>query len=149
MKRIVCVAILAIAATGCPKAPKVTVATQPPVDDRNTNYKPGAGAIVNSARAGKRVAALNDFEQLKTFIFAFELDNNRMPTKDELRAELKTAANLLKLIDDGAILLPTQLRKDGVWAYEVDADKAGGIMIVAGNVMRVISADDVKKYLGQ
>jgi len=133
---------------GCPKAPKVTVATQQPVDDRNTNYKPGAGAIVNSARAGKRVAVLNDFDQLRTFIFDYELQNSRMPTPEQLRVELKGAANIQKLIDEGAILLPTQMMKNGLWAYEVDADKVGGIVIAAGNVSRA-SADDVKALLGQ
>ncbi len=149
MKRIVCVAVLAIASIGCSKAPKIAVATQATVDGRNTNYKPGAGAIVNSARAGKRVAVLNDFDQLRTFIYAFELENNRMPTPEQLRGELRTAANIQKLIDEGAIIVPTPIMKDGVWAYEVDADKVGGILIVAGNVMRVTGADDVKKYLGQ
>ncbi len=148
MMRIVCIAIFAIAATGCPKAPKVTVATQQPVDDRNTNYKPGAGAIVNSARAGKRVAALNDFDQLKTFIFAYELENNRMPTPEQLRVELKDAANIQKLIDEGAIILSKPMIKGGLWAYEVDADKAGGIVISAGNVSRA-SADELKALLGQ
>ena len=85
---------------------------------------------------------------MKTFIFAYELENNRMPTKDELRVELKNAANLLKLIDEGAIVLPTAMPKQGLWAYEVDADKAGGIVIDSGNVGRK-SADEVKKLLGQ
>ena len=134
-------------AVGCPKAPKPT-STEPTVDNRNTNYRPGDGALINSARAGKRVAAMNDFDQLKTFIFAYELEYNRMPTKDELRAELKNAANLLKLIDEGAIVLPTAMQKQGLWAYEVDADKAGGIVIDSGNVGRK-SADEVKTMLGK
>ena len=132
---------------GCRKAPK-TVDTQPAVDPRNTNYQPGAGAMINSARAGKRLAAMNDFDQLKLFIFDYELNNNRMPTKDELRVELKNAANLLKLIDEGAIVLPATMRKDGLWAYEVDADKAGGIVILAGNIERK-NADDAKQLIAQ
>ena len=146
--RLTAMMIVAVgSAIGCPKAPKPT-STEPTVDNRNTNYRPGDGALINSARAGKRVAAMNDFDQLKTFIFAYELENNRMPTKDELRAELKNAANLLKLIDEGAIVLPTAMQKQGLWAYEVDADKAGGIVIDSGNVGRK-SADEVKKLLGQ
>ena len=140
--------LMAALALGCPKAPKVTVATQPHVDDRNTNYKPGAGAIVNSARAGKRVVVMNDFDQLRTFIFAFELMNDRMPTPEQLRVELKEAANIQKLIDEGAIILPMPMTKNGLWAYEVDADKAGGIVIAAGNVSRA-NADEVKALLGQ
>lgn len=146
MSRLLLIVVIAVS-LGCRKAPKTTE-TQPPVDPRNTNYQPGAGALVNSARAGKRLAAMNDFEQLKTFIYAYELDNNRMPTKEQLRAELANAGNLLKLIDEGAILLPTTMQKQGLCAYEVDADKAGGIVIVAGNVERK-SADDAKTLIAQ
>ena len=140
--------LLVVSALGCPKAPKVAVATQQPVDDRNTNYKPGAGAIVNSARAGKRLAVMNDFDNLKTYIFAYELENNRMPTAEQLRVELKGAPNIQKLIDEGAIIMPMPMTKGGLWAYEVDADKAGGIVISAGNVSRA-TADDVKALLAQ
>ena len=133
---------------GCPKAPK-TVDTQPPVDNRNTNYQPGAGVAINTIKAGKRTAAMHDFDQLKTIIYAMELENNRMPSKEELRTELSgNGKNLLKLIDDGAILVPTQPRKDGLWAYEIDAEKAGGIVVVAGNVSRA-TADDAKKLIAQ
>ena len=134
-------------AVGCSKAPKPT-STEPTVDNRNTNYRAGDGALINSARAGKRAAATNDFVNLKVFIFDFELNNNRMPTKEELRGEVKNAGNLLKLIDEGVILFPTSMQKDGVWAYEIDADKVGGIVLVANNVSRA-SADEVKKLLGQ
>ena len=147
MNRAALLLLLVAASLGCRKAPK-TVDTQPAVDPRNTNYQPGAGAMINSARAGKRLAAMNDFDQLKFFIFEYELNNNRMPTKDELRAELKSAANLLKLIDEGAIVLPATMRKDGLWAYEVDADKAGGIVILAGNIERK-NADDAKQLIAQ
>ena len=136
-------------ASGCKQKNSVPIATQAVVDSRNTNYRPGDGVIVNTARAGKRVAALNDFDQLRTFIFAFELDNNRMPTKEEIRTDLqKDAQNLLKLIDEGAILFPAILTKQGLWAYEVDSDKAGGIVITAGNVSRA-TKDEVKALLAQ
>lgn len=124
------------------------IATQPVVDSRNTNYRPGDGVIVNTARAGKRVAALNDFDQVRFFIFEHELNHNRMPTKEEIRTDLAGAPNLLKLIDEGAILFPAVLTKQGLWAYEVDSDKAGGIVITAGNVSRA-TKDEVKALLAQ
>jgi len=133
---------------GCKQKNSVPIATQPVVDSRNTNYRPGDGVIINTARAGKRVAALNDFDQLRTFMFSFELDNNRMPTKEEIRTDLAGAPNLLKLIDEGAILFPAMLTKQGLWAYEVDSDKAGGIVITAGNVSRA-TKDEVKALLAQ
>ena len=134
--------------TGCKQKNSVPVATQPVVDSRNTNYRPGDGEFVNAARAGKRGAVMHDFGQLRTFIFAFELDHNRMPTKEEIRTDLKDTQNLLQLIDEGAILLPAKLTKQGLWAYEVDSDKAGGIVITAGNVSRA-TKDEVKTLLAQ
>jgi predicted TIM-barrel enzyme len=144
--------ILLAAITGCKKVPQPTDGTTSPTfqaDDRNTNYRPGAGALKNTVQAGKRTAAMHDYEQLKTIIFAMELENNRMPTKDEVRTELTSnGKNLLKLIDDGAIIMPSQLKKDGLWFYEVDAEKVGGIVVFQGNVSRT-TAEDMKKYLGQ
>jgi len=140
--------LVVASALGCPKAPKPT-STEPTVDNRNTNYRPGDGALINSARAGKRVAAMNDFDQLRILMFAHELENNRMPSKEDMRTSLKTdAPNLLKLIDEGAIVMPTQPEKQGLWAYEVDADKAGGIVVFANSVGRK-TADEVKTILGK
>jgi len=135
---------------GCKKAKHVAAETQAtePVDDRNTNFRPGASVLKNTVQAGKRTAAMHDFEQLKTIIYAIELDNNRMPSKDEIRADLTlNGQNLLKLIDAGAIVLPEAPKKDGLWFYEVDAEKAGGIVVFQGNVSRA-TADEVKKLLG-
>ncbi len=151
MRRLFTMSLLPMVALalGCPKAPKVAVATQPAVDNRNTNYQPGAGVVVNTVKAGKRSAVQRDFDQLKKIIYAMELENNRMPSKEEIRTELaRNGQNLLKLIDEGAILVPTTLQKEGLWAYEVDADKAGGIVVVAGNVSQA-TADDAKKWLAQ
>ena len=142
----ICVAIALTC--GCKQKNSVPIATQPVVDSRNTNYRPGDGVIVNTARAGKRVAALNDFDQVRFFIFEHELNHNRMPTKEEIRTDLAGAPNLLKLIDEGAILFPAVLTKQGLWAYEVDSDKAGGIVITAGNVSRA-TKDEVKALLAQ
>ena len=149
--RIVAMIAICVAAAltcGCKQKNSVPIATQPVVDSRNTNYRPGDGVVINTVRAGKRTSTENDFNQLKVFIFAFELDHNRMPTKEEIRTDLAGAQNLLQLIDDGAILLPAKLTKQGLWAYEVDSDKAGGIVITAGNVSRA-TKDEVKALLAQ
>ncbi len=138
----------AVLSIGCPKAPKPT-STEPTVDNRNTNYQAGAGVVVNTVKAGKRTGVMLDYEQLKTIIFAMELENGRMPSKEEIRTELaRNGKNLLKLIDEGAIIMPTQPESQGIWAYEVDADKAGGIVIYANSVGRK-TADEVKTLLGQ
>jgi hypothetical protein len=144
-----------LAAIGCdfpkpkPKPPAEKVEEK--LDDRNTNFRPGASVLKNSVQAGKRVAQMHDFDQMKFFIFAYELENNRMPTIDEIKADLKNypdAREILKKIDEGVIILTGTKDKNGLWAYEVDADKAGGIICLGNSVSRA-SADDVKKYLGQ
>lgn len=144
--------VLALLA-GCdnPFAKKGASDSSQKVDDRNSNYRPGGGVIVNANQAKKRTVALNDFDQLKTIIVALDLDNSRMPTADAIKADLKANPNareLLAKIDDGAIVLTGTTDRQGLWAYEVDADKAGGIVLAGGNVSRA-SADEVKQWLGQ
>jgi hypothetical protein len=144
-----------LAAVGCGN-PLAVLKTPPPetsekIDDRNTNYRPGGSALGNAARAGKRTAQLHDFEQLGTIIFALELDNSRMPTVDAIKADLKAnpdAREILAKIDEGVIILTGTTDRQALWAYEIDADKAGGIILVNGRASRA-SADDVKDWLGK
>ncbi len=152
-----------VAAVGCnltinvPKRPTEATSTSAtttatgPVDDRNTNYRPDQSGLRNAKRAGERLAQQTQFDQLGTIMFALELQDNRMPTVDGVKADLKAnpdARDLLKLIDDGVIILTGTTDRQGLWAYEVDADKAGGIVLVSGRARRA-SADDVKQYLGK
>jgi hypothetical protein len=151
------VVLLVVVTVACgiklPSKPTEATTTEPttPIDDRNTNFRPGASVLKNTVQAGKRVAQLHDFDQMKFFIFAYELENNRMPTIEEIKADLKNypdARDILKKIDEGVIILTGTKDKNGLWAYEVDADKAGGIICLGNSVSRA-SADDVKKYLGK
>lgn len=121
-----------------------------PVDDRNTNYRPDQSGLRNAKRAAERMAQMTDFDQMKFFIFAYELENNRMPTIAEIKADLKQypdARQILKKIDDGVIILTGTKDKNGLWAYEVDSDKIGGI-ICLGNSIKRATADEVKQLLG-
>ncbi len=147
------------AAVGCnftinvPKrATQPTEAAPPTVDDRNTNYRADQSVLRNTKRAGERMAQMNDFDQMKFFIFSYELENNRLPTVAEIKADLKQypdASQILKKIDEGVIILTGTKDKNALWAYEVDAEKAGGIVCVgpSGNVRRA-TADEVKQLLG-
>ncbi len=136
---------------GCdnPFARKGTTETSEKIDDRNSNYRPGAGLGANLNQVKKRVPVQHDFEQLGIIIYALELQDSRMPTPDAIKADLKTnpdARELLAKIDDGAIILTGTTDRQALWAYEVDADKAGGFILVNGRASRV-SADDVKDWL--
>jgi major membrane immunogen (membrane-anchored lipoprotein) len=123
------------------------------IDDRNTNFRPDASVLKNTVQAGKRVAQLNDFQQMSFFILAYDLENNRMPTKEEIVADLKNypdASEILKKINEGVIILTGTKDKNALWAYEVDADKAGGIVCTgpSGAIKRA-TASEVKQLLGK
>jgi hypothetical protein len=147
-----------VAAVGCnltinvPKRPTEATETTPtsaPVDDRNTNYRPDQSVLRNTKRAGDRAAMMNDISQLGLLINALDLLNNKMPTKAEIMADLEAnvqARDILKKIKEGVIILTGSTNRDGLWAYEVDADKVGGIVYYGGRAERA-TAEDVKKYL--
>jgi hypothetical protein len=123
--------------------------TSEKVDDRNTHYRPGQGTLRNVLRSGQRGAAKVDFTQLQVYIFDHELNNNRMPTIDETKQILQAEApNLRKKVDDGVIVLTGTTDRKGLWAYEIDADKAGGIVLM-NNAVADATADDVKDWLGK
>jgi hypothetical protein len=154
------IALLAttVAAVGCnftvniPKRPTQPTEEAPPtVDDRNTNYRPDQSALRNTKRAGERLAQMNDFQAVQLFILDFDLNNNKMPTVAEIKASLKAAADtqhVLKKIEDGVIILTGTTNRNALWAYEVDAEKAGGIVCLgpSGNIRRA-TADEVKQYM--
>ena len=162
MRRLSFALVLAVGATvaavGCnftvniPKRPTQPTEEAPPtVDDRNTNYRPDQSGLRNAKRAGERLAAMTDFTSVQFFIYEYELNNNKMPTIAEIKASLKSAADtqhILKKIEDGVIILTGTTNKNALWAYEVDADKAGGIVCLgpSGSIRRA-TADEVKQYM--
>ncbi len=144
---------VAIVSGGCKKknsAPPVVKKEEPVVvDDRNTAHVPGGGTVQNVRKAAKRAVTMNDLQQLGTIIFSMELETNKMPTIEEIKAALKPdGLNLLAAIDEGAIILTGTTNKRGVWAYEVDADKAGGVIVTGPTpAARRAKADEVKQLL--
>jgi hypothetical protein len=145
----------ALVAGGCkkkekPVAKKEEPAPAPaPVDPRNSNYVQGGGAVQNIRQAAKRVVNQHDMAQLGIFILDFELTNGKLPTASEIKAMLTgDAAGIRKQIDEGVIILTGTTNKSGLWAYEVDADKAGGIVLTGPSAnARRATADEVKQLL--
>lgn len=148
MRAIVCG--LCVIAAGCAKKSTADVTPLPAsVDNRNTNFQAGAGTVQNVRKAGARAGAMNDFDQLGKFIELQYNETGKMPTKDEIKDYIKRdAVKLHGLISDGTIVLTGTKDHAGLWAYEVDADKAGGIGLTAGRAAR-LSADDVKAMLAK
>ena len=162
MRRLSFVLVLAVGATvaavGCnftvniPKRPTQPTEEAPPtVDDRNTNNRPDQSVLRNTKRAGERLAQMNDFQAVQLFILDYDLNNNRMPTIAQIKESLKGAADtqhVLKKIEDGVIILTGTQNRNALWAYEVDAEKAGGIVCLgpSGSIRRA-TADEVKQYM--
>jgi hypothetical protein len=146
----------ALVAGGCKKknsaAPvvKKEEPAPPPVDERNSAFVPGGGAIQNSRQAVKRVDHQNDIRNLGVLIFDFELTNGKLPTASEIKAAMTVGdwASVRKKVDEGVIILTGTTKKDGLWAYEVDADKVGGIVLTGPTPnTRRANADEVKQLL--
>jgi hypothetical protein len=73
-------------------------------------------------------------------------DFNKMPTAAEIKQMVQQDKTMSGMIADGSVILTNTTNRGGLWAYEVDADKKGGIVLVAGTASRA-SADEVKQYL--
>ena len=149
------VSVAILGGVGCKKkkavstaAPVATTPTPAPVSEKNTNFQPGAGAVQNVRQAARRTVSLNDMHQLGIAIQqTFQLDG-KMPDIEQIKAEVKTFPNIPAAIQDGTIILTGSKNASGLWAYEVDADKVGGIVLVGGSARRA-DATEVKQLLAQ
>ncbi|MCZ2343191.1 MAG: hypothetical protein LC104_15565 [Bacteroidales bacterium] len=113
----------------------------------NTNFQAGAGAVQNIRKAGQRTATLNDMQQLGLLMTQMELESNRMPQPTDVKNAIRRdAPTLLALIEDGTIILTGTRDRGGLWAYETEADKRGGVGLVAGTPRRM-QADEIQQML--
>ncbi len=137
---------------GCNKKPTADTVPPPPapsVDPRNTNYQGGAGTVQNVRKAGMRAGALNDHDQLGKFIELQYAETGKMPTAAEVKDYIRRdAPKLVARIEDGTIVLTGTNDHAALWAYEVDADKAGGVGLQAGKARRMDAAE-VQQLLGK
>jgi hypothetical protein len=152
MIRIVLVTgLVMVLLSGCKKKPKETApdTTPPPVSaGSDTSPQAGGGALINSMRAARRTNGLNELSNLGTLIEEMRDPYGKMPTKDQIVANLKKSApTILKAIEDGSYILTGTTDGSGLWAYEVDADKQPGIALIAGRAQRT-APEEIKKYLG-
>lgn len=113
----------------------------------NTNYVAGGGVAQNVRQAGRRTVALNDFKQLGIAIQQVQLLDG-MPDKERIKAEVRTFGPIATAINDGSIILTGTKDPAGLWAYEVDADTKGGIVLIGGTARRADAAE-VKQLLAR
>lgn len=139
--------------TGCdlplPKKKPKSAETTPTIDDRNTNYRSGDSTLRNSLRAGQRAGLMVEMDQIGKMISQTVILDDRMPSAAEITKDVQQqSGKLAGLIADGTIILTDTTDKRGLWAYEVDSDKAGGLVLVGGTVSRA-TADDVKALIAR
>lgn len=106
----------------------------------------GGGAIQAVRKAARRTDALNEMNTLGQVISFMQNDLGRMPTREQIVAELKQYPKLLTAINEGAFVLTGTTQAGGMWAYEADAENAGGIALIGGRAARS-TADEVRQYL--
>jgi len=146
--RLLLILAMTCALVGCKKKAKDTAPDPAPAPGANTNYVPGGGAVQNVRQAARRTVALNDFHQLGLAIKQVELLDGRMPDADRIKAEVRTFPNIPAAIDERVIILTGTNDASGLWAYEVESDTKGGIVLVNGVASRA-SADEVKQHLAR
>lgn len=169
MKRIVLAAILAVFFTGCKKAARDTSpdSVPPPTTTRpsptagtpggaspNTSGvaggrlsgQGGGGGIVGSYRAARRTQALAELSELGKVIALLQVDLGRMPTKEQILADLKKSySKLYNAVNEGAFILTGTMDAGGLWAYEVDADTMPGFALIGGTASKT-TPEELKRY---
>ncbi|OWK41662.1 hypothetical protein [Fimbriiglobus ruber] len=157
MRSLFALGLIAVLVTvGCKKSQPITAATTstpPPAapaapNPGNTNYQAGGGAVQNVRQAGRRTVALNDLHNLGLAIKQVETLDGRMPDKARIIEEVKTYPNIPAAINEGVIILTGTMNSGGLWAYEVDANRVGGLVLVGG-VARRAEATEVQQLLAQ
>ena len=154
--RVLAVGMVLVLVAGCgKKAAKNTEPAGPPavavapVDERNTNFRPGGGAVQNVRQAARRTNALVEMKTLGDLVTLTYTESGRMPSREQIVADLKRdAPAVAKGIDEGVYILTGTTDHGGLWAYEVDAERAGGIVLVAGVPNRA-SAEEVRQHLAK
>jgi hypothetical protein len=108
----------------------------------------GGGAAAAVRKAARRAEALNELKNIGEIIESMRDPIGKMPTKEEILAELKKYPKLYTGVTEGAYILTGTTNGGGLWAYEVDAETKGGIIVVGGRAMRA-NADEVRQQLGK
>jgi hypothetical protein len=109
----------------------------------------GGGAVSAVRKAATRVRdGLNEMNTLGEVISLLLNDLGRMPTKEQIVAELKQYPKLLAAVNDGAFILTGTTEAGGLWAYEADADKTPGIALIGGRAARS-TPEELRPYFAK
>ncbi|MCE9533108.1 MAG: hypothetical protein K8T89_18575 [Planctomycetes bacterium] len=107
-------------------------------------------ASAANAQAVTRAVTTNDLKNIQVFIESASAETGKVPSKEAIVEALKMAkaANLVKLIEEGAIVLTGTTERESVWAYDKNAPEKGGF-ILSNSGIEKLDAAEVKKRLGK
>jgi len=108
----------------------------------------GGGAVQAVRKAARRADAMNELKNLGEIIEGMRDPIGRMPTKEQILAELKQAPKLLTAIQEGSFILTGTTEGGGLWAYEVDADTKPGLALIGGRATRS-TPEELQPYFAQ
>lgn len=106
----------------------------------------GGGAAQAVRKAARRTQALNEMNTLGQVISFMQNDLGRMPTREQIVAELRQYPKVLEAVNEGAFILTGTNAAGGLWAYEVEADVKPGIALIGGRATRS-TPDELAPYL--
>jgi hypothetical protein len=99
---------------------------------------------------GKTNLTLAELKDLHLYMDTASGVTGKLPDKETTVAALKMekgAANTVKAIEDGSLVLTGAASRDDVWAYEKDAPVSGGYVLTSNGVDK-LDAEAAKKRIG-
>lgn len=139
MRTLACVMIAAVL-VGC--GPPKFKPTKPEKDD------PWVNAVTGPIKKAKDTVTGIEMTELQKTIEFLSIDG--MPKKEAVVEAVKKDGNkkLTELLESGAIVLTGARQREGVWAYEKDADTKGGWVLTQNGVSKM-TADEAKQAMGK
>jgi hypothetical protein len=142
MGRLLLTGLLVVSLIGCSKKPKKEP-SPPPSKSKPVIPGPVGGAV-------RRVVAMNDMSQLHLFIENASLATGRMPTQQQILAELqRPAPNLYALLNDKSVILTGVRAREGIWAYTQEPQHGGDHIVISSSGVQRMSPQALRQRLQQ
>jgi len=141
MKRsLLFVALTVVVSAGCKKYRN----DPEPASTNNQQAGSGFGAEQAVRGAVNRVVTAAELHDLHVFMNTAKLSSGRVPTSQETWAALTQPGGnpqLVKLIQDGILILVPNPQEEGLWAYSKEAPTQGGWVLTHSEPKRVTAQE--------